>query len=136
MKNTATAVWHGNGSKGIGSLLTKSKVINNVPYSYSTRITEGKGTNPEEMIASAHAGCFAMKLAFVLEAAGIVPEELHVDCTITFEAGVITQSHLDLKAKINHIEKKDFDEMVMDAKENCPVSKLMNTNLSITAALV
>jgi osmotically inducible protein OsmC len=136
MKNHATAVWRGNGSKGAGSVLTRSKVLNNVPFSYSTRIEEGRGTNPEEMIASAHAGCFSMKLAFVLEAAGYTAKELNVDCEITFEAGKITNSHLTLKASIPNIQQEEFNDLVADAKENCPISLLLNTTMTIESELV
>jgi lipoyl-dependent peroxiredoxin len=136
MKSNAAAIWRGKGKEGSGSLTTKSKVLNSVPYSYKTRFEGPDGTNPEEMIAAAHAGCFAMKLSFVTEGAGCVAEELNVNCEITLEAGTITGSHLTLKAKIPGMNKETFDKCVEDASKNCPISKLLNTKITVDATLV
>ncbi len=136
MKRKATAVWTGSGKEGKGSLSTQSTVLNKTQYSFNSRFEDGVGTNPEELIAAAHAGCFTMKLSFVLGEAGFTPQELTTECVITFENGVITESHLVLKATIPGIAKDKFDVSVKDAKENCPISKLLNTNITIEAALV
>jgi osmotically inducible protein OsmC len=136
MLRRATAVWKGSGKEGNGHLSTQSTVLNQTQYSFNSRFAEGVGTNPEELIAAAHSGCFTMKLSFVLGEAGFTPEELTTECAITFENGVITQSALTLKAKVPGISKEQFDTCAKDAKENCPISKLLNTNITLTATLV
>ena len=135
MKRTATAVWNGSGKEGNGHLTVPSGVFNKTQYSYTSRFENGVGTNPEELIAAAHAGCFSMKLTFVLGAAGFTPDEIHTDCTITLENGTITESHLVLKAKVPGISKEKFDECTKDAKENCPVSKLLKANITLESSL-
>src|SRR3982751_2576690 len=100
MKRNATAVWNGTGKEGNGHLTTQSTTLNKTQYSFNSRFAEGVGTNPEELIAAAHAGCFTMKLSFVLAEAGFTPDELSTECFITLEDGAITQSQLVLKAKI------------------------------------
>lgn len=135
MKRKATAVWNGNGKEGKGTLSTQSGVLDKSQYSYKTRFEEGKGTNPEELIAAAHAGCFTMKLSFNLSEANFEPEELETTCEITLEDGVITKSHLNVKGKVSGIQKDKFDDLVEDAKENCPVSKVLNTETTVTASL-
>ena len=114
---------------------SQSSVLNKTQYSFNSRFAEGIGTNPEELIAAAHAGCFTMKLSFVLGEAGFTPTELTTDCTITLEEGTITQSQLVLKAKVPGISKEKFDACAADAKANCPISKLLNTNISLTATV-
>ncbi len=136
MKRHATAVWNGSGKEGNGNLTTQSTVLNHTQYSYNSRFADGVGTNPEELVAAAHAGCFAMKLSFVLGAAGFTPESLEVTGTVTLGDGVITESHLDLKAKVPGITKEKFDECAADAKANCPISKSLNTNITLEAALI
>lgn len=135
MKRKATAVWKGSGKEGSGHLSTQSSVLNKTQYSFNSRFAEGIGTNPEELIAAAHSGCFTMKLSFVLGEAGFTPGELTTECTITLEDGTITQSQLTLKAKVPGITKEKFDACAEDAKKNCPISKLLNTNVSLTATL-
>lgn len=135
MKRSATAVWNGSGKEGKGNLSTQSGVFKGKPYSYSSRFEDGEGTNPEELIAAAHAGCFSMKLSFVLGAAGFTPDEIHTDCTITLENGTITESHLVLKAKVPGISKEKFDECAKDAEQNCPVSKLLKCEITLDATL-
>src|ERR1700752_4760958 len=120
MKRTATAVWNGSGKEGTGKLSTQSNVLKQTAYSYKSRFEEGTGTNPEELIAAAHSGCFAMKLSFVLGAAGFTPDTIEVTSTVTLDNGVITGSHLVLKAKVPGISKEKFDECATDAKNNCP----------------
>lgn len=137
MKRNATAVWNGTGKEGTGSLTTQSTVLNKSQYSYNTRFADGIGTNPEELVAAAHAGCFSMKLSFVLNAAGFTADEINTKCEITLDpaAGAITESHLVVNAKIPGISQEQFDAAVADAKANCPISKLYNTNITHEAVL-
>ncbi|MBL7843193.1 MAG: OsmC family protein [Cyclobacteriaceae bacterium] len=136
MKRKATAVWQGSGKEGNGHLSTQSTVLTKTQYSFSSRFEEGVGTNPEELIAAAHAGCFTMKLSFVLGEAGFKPTELSTTCTITLENGAVTNSDLVLKANVPGISKEKFDECAENAKANCPISKLLNTTISLSASLV
>lgn len=136
MKRTATAVWNGSGKEGAGTMTTQSSTLNKTQFSYKSRFEEGVGTNPEELIAAAHAGCFTMKLSFVLGEAGFTPESLEATATVTLEGGGITSSHLVLKAKVPGISKEKFDECAADAKDNCPVSKVLDTEISLDASLV
>ena len=130
----ATAVWNGSGKEGKGHLTTASTVLNQTQYSFNTRFEDGVGTNPEELIAAAHAGCFAMKLSFVLGAAGFTPESLETKCEITFENGVVSKSHLILTAKVPGIDNEKFQECVKDAEQNCPISKLLGQGLEISSS--
>lgn len=136
MKRTATAVWNGSGKEGNGHLTVQSGVFNKTQYSYVSRFEEGEGTNPEELIAAAHAGCFAMKLSFVLGAAGFTPDQLEATGTVTLENGSVTKSELVLKASIPGITPDKFQECAEDAKLNCPISKLLNADITLTAELV
>lgn len=135
MKRKANAVWKGSGKEGKGQLSTQSPVIKSAQYSYSSRFEQGTGTNPEELVAAAHAGCFAMKLSFVLGEAGFTPDELNVECTITLGEGVITESHLALKGKVPNISKEKFQAAAEEARKNCPISKSLNTNITLEATL-
>lgn len=135
MKRKATAVWQGSGKEGKGHLSTQSTVLNKTQYSFSSRFEEGVGTNPEELIAAAHAGCFTMKLSFVLSEAGFTPTELSTTCTITLESGAVTSADLELRASVPGISKEKFMECAENAKVNCPISKLLNTNISLKADL-
>jgi len=136
MKRTATAVWNGSGKDGNGNLTTQSTTLNKTQYSYKSRFEEGVGTNPEELIAAAHAGCFAMKLSFVLGGAGFTPNSLDVTSTVSLEDGAIKSSHLVLKASIPGISAEKFKECADDAKANCPVSKVLNAEITLDASLV
>lgn len=135
MKRNATAVWNGSGKEGSGHLTTQSTTLNKTQYSFNSRFAEGVGTNPEELMAAAHAGCFTMKLSFVLGAEGFTPEHLETTCTISLEDGVINHSHLVLQAKVPGISKEKFDACAADAKLNCPVSKAYNMEITIDAEL-
>ena len=128
----ATAVWNGSGKEGNGQLTTQSTVLSNTQYSYLSRFESGVGTNPEELVAAAHAGCFVMKLSFVLGAAGFTPEKLETKCEITFVDGTLSKSHLILTAKVPGIDDAKFQECVKDAEANCPISKLLGQCLSIS----
>jgi lipoyl-dependent peroxiredoxin len=132
---SATAVWNGSGKEGSGTVSTQSTALNNAQYSYKTRFEEGVGTNPEELIAAAHAGCFAMKMSFVLGAAGFTPTSLKVTCGITLDSGKITGSQLQLIAEVPGIDQQKFSECAEEAKANCPISLLLNTNITLEAQL-
>ena len=136
MKRKATAVWKGSGKEGKGHLTTQSSILNKTQYSFNSRFAEGTGTNPEELVAAAHAGCFSMKLSFVLGEAGFTPDELTTECTITLGDGAITGAHLVLKAKVPNINQEKFKACAEEAKKNCPISKLLNTNITLEASLV
>ena len=136
MKRNATAVWQGTGKEGTGHLTTQSTILNKTQYSFNSRFAEGIGTNPEELVAAAHAGCFTMKLSFNLSGAGFTPENLETKCEITLDNGAITNSHLVLNATVPGISKEKFDELVADAEANCPISKLYNTSISVEATLL
>ncbi|HRI27315.1 MAG TPA: OsmC family protein [Chitinophagales bacterium] len=136
MKRTASANWKGTGKEGTGTLTTASTVLNQSQYSFNTRFADGIGTNPEELIAAAHAGCFSMKLSFVLTGAGFTPDDITTVCTIHFDNGVITESHLEVKVKAAGLDAEQFQTLADDAKQNCPISKLLNTNITMTATLV
>jgi osmotically inducible protein OsmC len=135
MIRKATAVWNGTGKEGKGHLTTDSTVLNKTQYSFNTRFEDGKGTNPEELIAAAHAGCFAMKLSFNLSEEKLNPKELDVTSHITFEDGVLKKSHLVLKAQVEGITEEKFAELVKDAEENCPISKALNMDISVEYTL-
>lgn len=135
MKRTATAVWNGSGKEGNGKLTTQSTAIQQTQYSYKSRFEEGTGTNPEELIAAAHAGCYSMKLSFVLGAAGFTPETIETTGAIDFENGVLKNSHLTVKAKVPGISPEKFKECAEDAKDNCPISKSLSIPISLDASL-
>jgi osmotically inducible protein OsmC len=139
MKRTASAQWRGDLKSGNGTVSTASGTLANAPYSFHTRFEEGKGTNPEELLAAAHAGCFTMALSAQLAAAGLTAESLETTCSISLEKQPdgfsITESHLELKAKVPGASKEAFDKAVENAKSGCPVSKLYRTNITLTAQL-
>jgi lipoyl-dependent peroxiredoxin len=139
MIRKATAVWHGTGRDGSGALTSDSGVLSNTPYSFKTRFENEKGTNPEELIAAAHAGCFTMALAFQLQAAGITPDELRTEAAVTLEkdgAGFrIGRSALTLRARIPGIDEARFQQAAREAEKNCPVSKVLNAEISLDAKL-
>ena len=133
MSKYANAEWHGTGKEGKGILSTETKFLNNTPFTSASRFGDAKdGTNPEELVAAAHAGCFSMKLSYVLNAAGFTADTIETKCDITLGDGAITKSHLTVKAKIPGISKEQFDECAKNAKENCPISKSLNPNINIS----
>jgi len=135
MFRNATAVWQGSGKEGTGTLSTQSGLFKDAKYSYKTRFENEPGTNPEELIAAAHAGCFSMKLSFILNEAGFTADKIETTCEITLASGAITKSRLTVKATVPGIDKEKFDACAEDAKLNCPVSKLLNTEISMEATL-
>jgi len=135
MKRKASAVWNGTIMEGNGTISTQSTVLNNAAYSFKTRFADGIGTNPEELVAAAHAGCFTMQLSANIGEAGFIPGSLETSCEITFENGSITRSHLTVHAKVDGLEQDRFDELVQHAEKNCPISRLLNTEISVDATL-
>ncbi len=135
MIRNATAVWKGSGKEGAGKLSTESGVLSDTPYSFKDRFADGKGTNPEELVAAAHAGCFTMKLSIVLNEAGFTSDSLETKCDITFEKGVVTKSHLTVRGSVPNIDEGKWNECVKKAEQECPISKLLNTEISSEAIL-
>lgn len=135
MRRKATAVWQGTIKEGGGHLTTQTGVLSKTQYSFNSRFAEGIGTNPEELIAAAHSGCFTMKLSGNITEAGYHPEQLETQCTITIENGTITSSKLELTAKVPGIDQDKFNELVQEAEKNCPVSKLLNAEISVSSKL-
>ena len=139
MKRKVLAIWKGSGASGNGILTAQSGAFENMPYSFKTRFENdnGKlGTNPEELIAAAHAGCFNMKLSFVLNEANFNPEELSTEALLTFVDGKIISIELNLIAKVPGINKEKFDELAEEAKNNCPISGVLNCEINLNASLV
>jgi lipoyl-dependent peroxiredoxin len=144
MKRKATAVWHGNGTEGKGSLTSTSGVLSNTPYSSLTRFKNEDGlagTNPEELIAAAHSGCYAMALSYMLTGAGFIPDELKVTAAVSIELVgdhfEITAIHLDLAGKVPGITSEKFLELADSAKINCPVSHaLRSVSITLSAQLL
>lgn len=136
MKRQATANWKGTGKEGMGKVTTQSLVLKNKKYDYRSRFEDGTYTNPEELVAAAHAGCYSMKLSFVLGAAGFKPRVIETKCTITLENGAITESHLEVKAKVPRMKADKFAECAEEAKANCPISKSLNTTITMEASLL
>lgn len=135
MKRSATAIWNGSGKEGTGTLSTQSEVLSKSQYSYKSRFEQGIGTNPEELIAAAHAGCFSMKLSFILGEAGFTPDSIETTAGVELDKGALTNSHLVVKAKVPGITPEKFKECAEDAKANCPVSKALNMNITMEAQL-
>jgi osmotically inducible protein OsmC len=139
MKRTGSAVWQGDLKSGKGAVSTQSNVLKDTPYSFSTRFENGTGTNPEELIAAAHAGCFAMALSAALGGAGYTPERLAAQAAVTLEQvqgnWSITTVDLQLDAKVPGIDQAKFDEIAADAKKNCPVSKVLNATINLQSRL-
>jgi len=140
MIRKAHAVWHGTGRDGTGDITTASGVLSSTPYSYKTRFEGDPGTNPEELIAAAHAGCFTMALAFQLQTAGFTPEELTTEAAVSLvpDGGgfKIDKSALTLTAKVPGLDKAKFDELAGVAEKNCPVSRVLNAEITLDATLV
>ncbi len=136
MKRHSTAVWNGTGKEGSGHITTQSTVLNKTQYSFSSRFADGIGTNPEELIASAHAGCYTMKLTFMLNAEGITPDEISTRCDITLDNGTITMSELSVSGKVPGITAEKFAEMAQAALEACLVTKLFNCEKAVKATLL
>jgi len=139
MKRKAAAVWRGNLKEGLGEISSESGVLSGTPYSFGTRFENAAGTNPEELIAAAHAACFSMALSSRLGEMGLTAESIQTEVTITIEkleiGWTITESHLDIAAKIPGADESAFEKAANNAKSNCPVSRLLNTKITMTASL-
>jgi osmotically inducible protein OsmC len=134
MKRNATAIWNGSGKEGGGSLTTQSKILNKTQYSWKSRFEDGVGTNPEELIAAAHAGCFTMKFSFVLGAANHIPEHLETRCDITLDNGTITKSELTVTGRVPGISAEEFKKLAEDAHAGCLVAKALNCEKTLVSA--
>jgi osmotically inducible protein OsmC len=139
MKRTASAVWLGNLKQGSGTVSTGNGALKNTPYSFSSRFENGAGTNPEELIAAAHAGCFTMATSASLGRAGLTPEKLSTEATLTLEqvqgSWTITTIHLQLTGRVPGISREKFAEIAADAKANCPVSRLLKAEIMLDVKL-
>jgi lipoyl-dependent peroxiredoxin len=136
MKRNATAVWNGSLKEGKGNLTTQSTTLNKTQYSFGSRFEEGVGTNPEELVAAAHSGCFTMQLSAFIGEAGFTPDSIETKCVIDFQNGAIVSSTLTVEAKIPGISNDTFQELVTKAEKNCPISKLLNTEITSSATLI
>ena len=136
MKRNATAIWKGSIKEGTGTISTQSTVLNNAQYSFKTRFEDGVGTNPEELVAAAHSGCFSMQLSVFITEAGFEIESIQTKCDIDFQNGSIVGSHLTVEAKVSGLSNDAFQELVTKAEKNCPISKLFNTEITSTATLL
>jgi lipoyl-dependent peroxiredoxin len=139
MKRTASAVWTGNLKQGNGALSTAGGALRDMPYGFSSRFENGAGTNPEELIAAAHAGCFTMATSAALGRAGFTPDRLATEATVTLEQvqgnWTITTIHLKMDARVPGISKEKFAEIAADAKANCPVSRVLKADITLDAEL-
>jgi lipoyl-dependent peroxiredoxin len=140
MIRKAQAVWHGTGRDGTGDLTSQSGILSHTPYSFKTRFESEPGTNPEELVAAAHAGCFTMALAFQLQAAGFTPEELSTEAAVSLDQDgtgfKISKSALTLTAKVPGLSQEKFDELAGNAEKGCPVSKVLNAEITLTKTLL
>jgi lipoyl-dependent peroxiredoxin len=140
MKRKASAHWQGSTQEGSGTLSAQSGTLKDTPYSFKARFGDGKGTNPEELIAAAHAGCFTMALAFQLQGGGYTPTELSTEAAVSLEPEGqgfrITRSALTLRANVPNLDQATFARMAGDAEKNCPVSKVLNAEITLDAKLV
>jgi lipoyl-dependent peroxiredoxin len=139
MTRSASARWQGGLKNGTGAISTASGVLANTPYSFSTRFEQGKGTNPEELVAAAHAGCFSMALSAQLERAGLTAESIETLCKVTMEKKdtgfEITESHLEVTARIPGADSAKFEAAANEAKAGCPISRLLNTKITMSTRL-
>ena len=136
MKRSANAIWKGSLKEGNGHITSKSTALNNVQYSFSSRFEEGVGTNPEELIAAAHAGCFSMAFSAELGKLSISPVSIETTSTITFENGVLAESHLTVKANVPGSNKEIVEKCANDAKANCPISKVLNLKVTLELTII
>jgi osmotically inducible protein OsmC len=140
MIRKAKAVWHGTGRAGNGNLTSDSGVLEATPYSFKTRFENEKGTNPEELIAAAHAGCFTMAVAFQLQGAGFTPTELNTEAAVSLDPDGpgfrISRSALTLRAQVPNLDEASFARLAAEAEKNCPVSKVLNATITLDAKLI
>lgn len=136
IKRAAVSVWNGSGKDGKGVTTTDSGVLNKSQYSFKTRFEDGVGTNPEELIAAAHSGCFSMKLAFVLQEAGLTADSIETKATVVLDAGAVTDIYLHTAVKVAGVTKDQLEVHTLNAKENCPISKLMTAKIHLETVLL
>jgi len=140
MKRSASAVWKGGLQDGKGTVSTESGTLSSAPYNFKMRFENEKGTNPEELVAAAHAACFSMALSKILADAGMTAENIATKATVSLDKGdagfSVTSSHLDTKVTIPNAKKAAFDEAVEKAKAGCPISRLLNTTITLDAKLI
>lgn len=136
MIRNATAVWKGTLKEGEGHITTQSKVLDSTQYSFGTRFENGNGTNPEELIAAAHSGCFTMQLSALITEAGFEIDSLDTKCDIDFQDKAVVSSHLTVKGKVQGIDEAKFQELVTKAEKTCPISRLLDTKISSSATLL
>lgn len=136
-KQSGRAVWNGSIKEGEGKLTTNSKVLDDAQYSYQTRFEEGKGTNPDELVATAHAGCYAMALSLILGQNDFTPDSIDttVEVTVNPDELKLTKSHISVKAKVPNIEEDQFQDIAEKAKDGCTISKALNADISVEASL-
>ncbi len=132
----ASANWKGTGMEGVGTVSTQSKTLDNAQLSFKTRFADGVGTNPEELIGAAHAGCFSMQLSFLLNEAGFTADNIDTAASVNFLDGTIVSIELQLEATIPNINDEKFQEIAFAAKAKCPISKLLNAEITLIASLV
>ena len=132
----ANANWQGTGMEGKGTISTQSTTLDKAQLSFKTRFADGVGTNPEELVAAAHSGCFTMQLSFLLNEGGFTADDLTTEATVTFEDGTITLIALELTGKVPGISEEDFQQTAQKAKEICPISKLLNTEITLSITLL
>lgn len=131
----ATANWTGAGKDGKGKITTDSKVLDNTQFGYKSRFEDGTGTNPEELVGAAHAGCFSMQLAFNLQEAGFTAEHIETEAKVKLQDGAVSEIHLDTKVRVPDIDEQEFKKLAEDAKDNCPISKLLNAKIIFNSVL-
>jgi len=136
IKRKSSAHWQGTGKEGKGTLTSQSGVLDNTQYGFNSRFADGIGTNPEELVGAAHAGCYSMKLAFNLNAAGFTADSIDTEAIVILEEGSITEVQLSTRVKAEGLTKEKFEELAADAKANCPVSKLFKANITLTTTLL
>jgi osmotically inducible protein OsmC len=136
MKRTSNVVWKGSGKQGNGTITSQSKALYFAPYAWDSRFEDKEGTNPEELIAAAHAACFTMKLSFLIEEAGFRSELIETTVAVTLEQNAISHSHITVKATIPGMSKEKFDECATNAKDNCPASKALKMDITMDATLM
>lgn len=136
MKRTASAHWEGELKTGKGTVSTQSTVLDKSQYSFGTRFENGKGTNPEELLGAAHAGCFTMAVSAALGQAGFTPTALDTVATVTLENLTVTGSHLEIKGNVPNISKEKFEEIVKGAEQNCVISRALSVPITSTATLL
>src|SRR5207244_9391464 len=139
MQRKASARWQGTAKEGTGTISTQSATLKDTPYSFVARFGDGKGTNPEELVAAAHAGCFTMALSFMLNNAGFIADAIDTEAVLTMDQvngeWTITSIHLTTRARVSDIEPAKFAEIAANAKANCPISRLLNATITMDAKL-